>query len=362
MTARTIVVDALSVHMGGGLSYLGQQLAALRRVDPGRALRVLGTPGNQEALQDAIGRPVERIRLPGIGARLAYEQLVLPFASAPGGVLYCPGNVTPLAPSRLPVVLTLQNPNLFAGGRELAHNRRLRRRLQVGVAQRSARRADRVVVISDALRDQVIEDGVVDKDRLRVVPSGRPDLIAADRAVQPDGFPFAPRTFFLVLANDAPHKRHDDTVRAWGAAFADDTDAPGLVIAGRMSEARRAAHRSLVPAVLRSRLVHLGGVDDRSQVSWLLRSATALVSMAALEAHPLTPAEAGAAGCPLVLSDIAAHREVAGDHAAFVPVGAVEVLAITLQHPPGDRTPWTWPVTWDENAQRLLDVFDEVVP
>ncbi len=363
MRETTIVVDALSVHFGGGLSFLTRQLAALGSIAGDRRLRVLSAPWNHDAIWQATGAEPELIPVRGVGSRISYEQLVLSRGSG-RQVLYCPGNLIPLGPSRPPVVLALQNPNLVGAGAREAHNRGPNRRVQIAITRRSARLADRVVVISNALRDQVDEDGLAGRDRLRVIPSGCPELVGGAEATEPDGFPFAPMEYFLILANDAPHKRHDEMVAAWSRAFAGRSDAPGLVIAGEMAQPRRSRQRALAAPGLRSQLVHTGQVRDRSAVSWLLRNARALVAMSTLEAHPLTPAEAGQAGCPLVLSDIPAHREVAGAHATYVGTEDLDGLGAALRQlaRSSPRAPWTWPVTWQDNAGMLLDVLDEVAP
>jgi glycosyltransferase involved in cell wall biosynthesis len=104
-------------------------------------------------------------------------------------------------------------------------------------------------------------------------------------------------------------------------------------------------------------------VADRAEVRWLLAHALAMVAPSALEAFPLTPAEAGSLGCPVILSDIPAHREVAGDHATYVPVGDIDGLAGAIGNAvdrPSRRKPWTLRQTWESNARALAAVFDEL--
>jgi glycosyltransferase involved in cell wall biosynthesis len=73
----------------------------------------------------------------------------------------------------------------------------------------------------------------------------------------------------------------------------------------------------------------------------LMRAADVLVSASEHEGLPNAVAEAMAAGCPTVLSDIAAHRELAGPSALYFPVGApalaAAALARTLDDPPAAR-------------------------
>jgi glycosyltransferase involved in cell wall biosynthesis len=94
---------------------------------------------------------------------------------------------------------------------------------------------------------------------------------------------------------------------------------------------------------------------------WVYEHAMALISSSLLEAFPLTPGEAGSVGCPLVLSDIPPHREVSLGNAVFVRPRDVDSMAraLTERVYPGtlDRSAWSWPLTWEDNARAFIDVF-----
>lgn len=63
-----------------------------------------------------------------------------------------------------------------------------------------------------------------------------------------------------------------------------------------------------------------------------LQSADALVSMSRYEGNPNVVLEAMAAGCPLIVSDITAHREILTDESAsFVPVDNSIALAAAIK-------------------------------
>jgi len=357
MTLR-VVVDALPLHFGGGGTVLLEQLAALERVAPDLRLRVLAAPWNAAALDHAIRHPVHTVDVTDGVRRVLWEQLALPRLDGRPGVLYCPGGLAPVAPARLPVVVAAQNPNLVGRGRRLAHNRAWPRRARIAACQVSLRRATRIVAVSAALAAELLADQPALVDRTEVIPLGAPTLPAERRRPVALGVGIA--DFLLVLANDAPHKRLDDAVAAWGRAFADAGGAaPRLVIAGVVDRRRRADHRALVPDTLASRLIHLGPVADRREVAWLLDHARALVSASELESFGLTTLEAGARGCPLILSDLPAHREVAGPHATYVPPRDVTRLAAALARtdPAPARRPWRWPMSWDEHARQLAAVL-----
>jgi glycosyltransferase involved in cell wall biosynthesis len=360
-TGAHVVVDALSVHFGGGATYLTEQLAALEDVAPEVELRVLAGPWNARGLAAAIRSPVEVVHVrDGLG-RLVWEQTMLGLKHVPNGVLYSPGGTAPLAGCRLPVVLALQNPNYFGQGLAAPHNQLWNRRLRTWLLRRSTRQADHVIVVSESFGREVLADLPELAGRLTVIPSGSPSLPAAERA--PDGIA-DDLAFFVCLANDAPHKQLDLLVASWSDAMRhrSPADAVALVLAGHVPAARRQEHRALVDPTLVGHLVHLGAVVDRRQIVWLLRRARALVTASSLESFGFTPAEAGLTGCPVIATDIPAHREVAGDHAHYVPAGDREALAAALRAAPPDppRPLWRWPVTWTQHARQLAAVLTQI--
>ncbi len=365
MTAEVhVVVDALSVHFGGGATYLIEQLRALESVAPELDLRVIAGPWNAAGLAAAVSSPVEVVRVgDGLG-RLLWEQTVLGTRHLPRGVLYAPGGTAPLIGSRLPVVVALQNPNYFGAGLDSAHNQAWNRKLRTWLLRRSTRQADEVIAVSESFGREVLADLPELAGRLTVIPSGAPSLPAEEQAplatgataAVVDGLPF-----FLSLANDAPHKNLDLLVSAWSEAVRDrdPTRREALVLAGHVTAARRREQEALVDPSLRPQLVHLGAVTDRRVVTWLLRRARALVTASTLESFGFTTLEAGRVGCPIIATDIAAHRETAGGHATFVAPNDPAALADALRTAPPDppRVPWTWPITWAEHATRLAEVL-----
>jgi glycosyltransferase involved in cell wall biosynthesis len=73
----------------------------------------------------------------------------------------------------------------------------------------------------------------------------------------------------------------------------------------------------------------LGGYTNA--LPWWLGRADAFISASFVEGHPNVVIEAAAAGCPLILSDIPAHREFAvGDSALFAPTRDASALAGAL--------------------------------
>lgn len=348
-----VLVNAMPLRYGGGTTYLRQQLAALGRVAPGLAIRVLRSPWTE---LDGIAASVETINVRSVATRYLYEQTLLGTRST--DVLYAPANFGP-SWARSPIVLTVQNANYYGRGLQLPETRESRPVWKVRANHWSMMRADAVVAISDSLAEQVLETLPRLAPKLTVIKSGAPRWLEDSRSV-----PGVPEPFFLSVASAAPHKHVDDIVTGW-ARFRDISgDDLALVLVGGHTERQIVDYRALAGRHSRH-LVVVGRLQERANLRWLYERATAAISMSRLEAFPLTPAEAGSVGCPLVLSDIPPHREVTAGNAVFVGSGDVEGLAHALVSAarclPGSRR-WNWPVSWDDNARSLHALFTQIAP
>ena len=230
-----VVIDALWARVGGGLSFITQQVAALERVRPEWKLQVLGAPWNSGLLQDELRSEVRTVPLRTLAGRLAYEQAVLPTIGC--DILYAPGNFCPLLPTRAPIVLTVHNPSYYGEARWAPYNRTLRR--QTG-------NPAKVQLVVDLTNVTLLES--ISLQRPLRLP--RPHFL---RRLQQHRQVFEPpvvhqppeglddRTpFFLSIHNDYPHKRLADAVGAWAVAFGQDRYPPRLVMVGDVSPEARA--------------------------------------------------------------------------------------------------------------------------
>jgi glycosyltransferase involved in cell wall biosynthesis len=344
-----VLVDALPLRHGGGVTYLQSQLAALAASSPDLDLHTLVAPWS--TLTGLPGR-TSTVRVRSVPMRFGYEIARLPFTRT--DVLYCPANFGPRA-ARAPSVLTLHNPNYYRSGLALPETAPVRPRWKLWANRAAMRGAAAVVAISESFADEVRASAPWVEPKLHVIPSGAPEWSAPSAPLRG-----LPPEYLLTIASEAPHKRVVDVVLGWARARTRSSTVPPLVAIGAMSDEQQARCRAAAGEGAGD-LHLLGRVSDRGQLRWAFEHASALVSMSALEAFPLTPAEAGSVGCPLVLSDIPPHREVTLGNATFVPAGAVDDLAdaLTADLRPGSK-PWQWPVTWSDNARALRGLFDQV--
>lgn len=170
-------------------------------------------------------------------------------------------------------------------------------------------RAAVIVSVSSATADDLVHLGVR-AERIVVTPLGVTHRTATAPVPDPP-----PAGYLLTVGESSPRKRYDIVLRALAQLDGDLR----LVMAGPAA-GDDARLRSLVGALgLTSRVSRQGAVSD-SMLAGLYDGALALCFPSMSEGFGLPVLEAMAVGVPVIASDIAATREVAGS-AALYPAG-----------------------------------------
>lgn len=183
----------------------------------------------------------------------------------------------------------------------------------------AARRAARIITVSDHTRERGIRVLGLEPSRVHVVHHGvdremfPPGADGSEVAQNEAGHGF--ERFFLCLGNTKPYKNTRGAIAAF-ALLARDHPTCRLVITGRGDSRRNLA-----------RLAHDLGVGDRVSFTGpvthetllrLLHAAVALVFPSLVEGFGLPLVEAMSAGCPIVGSAAATVAEICED-AALLP-------------------------------------------
>jgi glycosyltransferase involved in cell wall biosynthesis len=209
---------------------------------------------------------------------------------------------------------------------------------------RSARRADRVIAVSERTRDDLMELYRIPKEKIRVIPHG----------VDPAFVPGVGTGERYLLFVGAVQKRKDP----WAALeAAQDVQLP-LVIAGPEREPALAAE-------LRRRGADLRGYVEKRELAELYRGAVCLVVPSRYEGFGLPVLEAMASGIPVVAARDPALMEVAADAAVYADQGdlagailrAVERRAALRAAGLARAAQFSW----TETARRTVDVYRELL-
>ena len=222
---------------------------------------------------------------------------------------------------------------------------------------RSARRADRVLAVSERTKRDLVEHYGIDEEKVVVTPNGV-DPIFRPNGAAPDRPPYA-----LFVGGIQPRK---DPLTAVQALARVDGDLR-LVLVGDEKRGGDAL-RSTVRRLGLEQRVELAGYVPHEGLASLYRGAACLVFPSRYEGFGLPVLEAMASGTPVVATTAGAVPEVAGDAAVLVEPGDPEALADGIRRALEDRERLAAAglerarrFTWSETARRTLAVYRELL-
>jgi glycosyltransferase involved in cell wall biosynthesis len=233
------------------------------------------------------------------------------------------------------------------------------------LARRTLNGLQRAAVVfhsTDAVRDQLTRNGLVDPARLVHAPYGVAAEFVSDpgRPVElpvPVGGPY-----LLHIGSNIPRKRIDVLLDVFAAVRA---AVPGL---------RLVQVGGPWPGVDAARIDRLGigaalaqirGLT-RDQLAELYRRAAAVLVPSEAEGFGLPVIEALACGSPVVASDLPVLREVGGPATVFRPVGDVAGWADAVRRllagesiapPRSDRVAWAARYSWKVHAETIAAAY-----
>jgi glycosyltransferase involved in cell wall biosynthesis len=276
-----------------------------------------------DRLVGAGGATVSMQAVPGAGGT-AWEQTRLPRAIRGGAdVLFGPGYSAPLL-SPLPTVVAIHDVSFFAHPEWFSLREGLRRRL---ITRLAARRAARVLTLSEFSKDQIARFTGVPRDRITVTPAGSGGYVgrAAERIGHDAAGPLV-----LYVGSILNRRQVPLLVRAF-APVARRRPQARLIIVGEnrtfpFEDPDLAARQAGIAGQVECRAF----VPD-VELAGLYARATVFVFLSTYEGFGLTPLEAMSAGVPVVACDTPVAREVYGDAAILVPPGDEEAVTLAIE-------------------------------
>lgn len=357
-----VALDARKAYDGGIGRYIRSLSAAMLELDPGLELVLLLPPAMPGWLGDhpRVSRVDHASRLYGVGELwktgrvlrgLDVDLVHEPHYTLPFG-LPCPTVVTihDLIHWHFPEYL----PNPAA------------RRYARWMIRSAARRADRVITVSEVSRRDLTELAGADPDRVRAIPlgvdpafagAGPEEVAEARRELGIDG------GYILYVGALKPHKNPDVLVRAFRDASI--PDATLLLVGGTPSASLlEAAGTEMIDT---GRIRFVATLTDAHLVG-LYAGARVVVLPSRYEGFGLPVLEAMAAGAPAVVSRAGSIPEVGGDAVVYVPPGEAGPLADALASLWSDRDRRSdlaargreraRGFTWAETARRTREVYE----
>jgi glycosyltransferase involved in cell wall biosynthesis len=224
---------------------------------------------------------------------------------------------------------------------------RAERAFRAAFWQPALRRADRVIVLSEFVKERAVARIGLDPARIRVVPQGvdHETLMPGDGEREP---------FLLYPARSWPHKNHARLFEAF-ATLRRERPELRLVLTG-------GGDFSDAPVGVESR-----GYVGKAELVALMQRASALVFPSLYEGFGLPPLEAMACGCPVACSDAAALPEVVGDAARLFDPNDASAIAAAVRNVLNDPAPWVerglaraQQFSWDATARATDAVYGEL--
>jgi glycosyltransferase involved in cell wall biosynthesis len=259
----------------------------------------------------------ERTRLPRgelaiePGGGTSWEQRTLPrlAAAARADVLFCPAYSGPMF-GRVPLVLAIHDVSFAAHPEWFRWREGLRRRV---VTRRAARRAARVITISEFSRREIIEHLGVPASKIDVVSPGVSRL-----APQHGRRASAEAPPLILYAGSIFNRRHlPETIRAFARLARRHPDARFTIVGDNRTFPHVDLQALIDDTAQRDRIVMRSYVED-SELADLYGRARAFVFLSEYEGFGLTPLEALASGVPIVVLDTPVAKEVYGPAAYYV--------------------------------------------
>jgi glycosyltransferase involved in cell wall biosynthesis len=325
-------IDVRKLHDYGIGTYVRNLITELSRQDDDAEYSLLCAPSDVEAIR-ALG-PRFQPCVVRAGNYSVREQWAVPWALAKSRVdlFHAPHYVVPPL-STAPVVVTIHDcihlrfPQYLPNRAALYYARTM--------MTLAAKRARRVLTVSQASKDDILHYLHVPADKVEVIHNAI-DMRLAGEPTQEEVQRVRERflltaPFVLYTGNIKPHKNVDRLIEAFSILRQRSAEDVKLLIIGdeisKYPNLRRLVHRFQLHQHVR----FLGFVPDAT-LSVLYRLASVFVFPSLYEGFGLPPLEAMAAGAPVITSNVSSLPEVVGDAAILIdPMDAGAIASAMAQ-------------------------------
>ena len=369
-----IAIDAHSVgaKLGGNESYAVNLIEALAEIDSVNDYTVYVTTREaQDRFQQRWANFSVRSTLPHTPLIRIPLTLSAELRKNPVDVLHVQFTAPPFCPC--PSVVSIHDlsfehlPQTF--------NRRSRTQLRLTV-RHSAKRAARILTLSEHTRQDLMETYGIGAKRITAIPIAAPPHFAPvedNRELQRvrhiygiDG------DYFLSVGSIQPRKNLARLVRAYASLRGADTAVklPKLVLVGKCAWLYDETLRALEESGVKEAVVLTGYVPDKDLPA-LYSGALCFVYPSYFEGFGLPPLEAMKCGTPVIVANRTSLPEVVGDAGLTVDPFDVDAIANAIKrllHDSDLRRELSAKgqkraagFDWRETARKTLKVYEEVV-
>lgn len=232
-------------------------------------------------------------------------------------ILFTPYQISPRV-KNVKQIMMLRNMEPFLYGKySYSFSSKLRNYLLRKKSLESLRLADRIIAVSDFVRDYTIAELNINSDRIRRVYHGRSEELSfncdTDNDLQ-DLKPYGIKNHFILTCGSLlPYRRCEDVVEAFNQCSEHLPSGTQLVIAGSGTDKgyNKFIRNIIAKSPHNNRIISLGHVPWKIMKE-LYRQCTICVIATEIEACPNIAIEAMAAGCIIISSDKPPLPEIFG--------------------------------------------------
>lgn len=240
--------------------------------------------------------------------------------------------------------------------------------------EKTCKRADKIITISEFSKSEIIRYLQVDDDKIEVIPLGvdtefyHTDYKKEDIEKTKEKYRFNCE-YFLYLGTIEPRKNIERLIRAYGALCDQEKGVPKLILAGKKGWLYEEIFNTVKELKLDDMIEFLGYID-LNDVPKLICGATAFLFPSLYEGFGLPPLEAMACGTPVITSNTASLPEVVGEAGLLVDPFSIDEIKEAM------RRIITEPelqaklrkagllqaskFSWEKTAKRIEQIIDEI--
>ena len=369
-----IAIDAHSVgaKLGGNESYATNLIDALAQIDCVNDYTLyVTTVEARERFHQRWPNFAVRTTLPHTPLIRIPLTLSAELRKHPVDVLHVQFTAPPFCPC--PAIVSIHDLSF----EHLPHtfNRRSRTQMRLTV-RHSAKRAARILSLSEHTRRDIMKTYDVESERITAIPLAAPahfgpvkDDIELQRVRNTYGIV---GDYLLSVGSIQPRKNLARLVRAYASLRGKDrvSSLPKLVLAGKCAWLYDETLRAVEETGIRDSVILTGYVPE-SDLPTLYSGALCFVYPSYFEGFGLPPLEAMKCGTPVIVGNTTSLPEVVGDAGLAVDPFDVEAIAAAIERMIDDSVfrnklsvkglARSQMFDWRDTARRTLDVYEEVV-
>jgi glycosyltransferase involved in cell wall biosynthesis len=370
-----ITINALSVTIGGGLTYLLNLLPQLSKIDgENEYLLLVDKVIAKKILNETFGKNIKVITFPKLNVvlRILIEQFYLPWFLHKNKVdlLYSPADIGVILSPAKTNILAMRNPSLYT---DLKIKRNIYRKWRINIlrylARISANRAQRIISVSESWRKQISEKMRVPASKIVVIHHGISKRFS--NSCDEDAISPLIKDCILSVSTVYRNKNFVNLIKAFSILVKNHSIKNNLVIIGRNSDKTYfdEMEREIKVNKIEKRVYLLREINYYSLINYY-RHASVFVFPSYLETfgHPLL--EAMISQVPIAASDIPVFREICENAAIYFDPHnpydiADKIISILENKELRDQLVNRSALrkdcfTWEKSANALLKVFEEV--